>query len=89
VNDPFCLAKPVVESLFFEDVVTSLDANDIRYPPGVKFIGTSGDEHLFYFVIPKSRKKPERILQAINRPTRETALIFMNAWSDTQQSRPP
>jgi hypothetical protein len=89
VNDLFYLAKPVVESLFFEDVITWLDANDIRYTPGVKFTGISGYDHLFNFVIPKSRKEPERIVQAINRPTRETALTFINAWTDTRQTRPP
>ena len=89
VNDLFYLAKPVVESLFFEDVVSRLDANEIRYTPGLKFTGISGYDHLFNFVIPKSRREPERIVQAINRPTRETALSFINAWTDTGQTRPP
>ena len=89
VNDLFYLAKPVVESLFFEDVVAWLDANEIRYTPGAKFTGISGYDHLFNFVIPKSRKQPERIVQAINRPTRESALSFINAWTDTRQTRPP
>jgi hypothetical protein len=88
VNDLFYLAKPVVESLFLEDVVTWLDANDIRYTPGAKFTGISGFDHLFGFVIPKSRKEPERILQAINRPTRDTAESFIHAWTDTRQTRP-
>ena len=89
VNDLFYLAKPVVESLFLEDVVAWLEANEIRYTPGVKFTGISGYDYLFNFVIPKSRKEPERILQAINRPTRETALSFINAWTDTRQTRQP
>ena len=89
VNDLFYLAKPVVESLFFEDVVAWLDANEIRYTPSVKFTGVSGYDHLFHFVVPKSRKQPERIVQAINRPTRDTALTFINAWTDTRQTRPP
>ena len=89
VNDLFYLAKPVVESLFFEDVVAWLDANEIRYTPEIKFTGVSGYDHLFNFVIPKSRKQPERIVQAINRPTRETALSFINAWTDTRETRPP
>jgi hypothetical protein len=55
----------------------------------VKFTGISGYDHLFNFVIPKSRKQPERIVQAINRPTRETALSFINAWTDTRQTRTP
>jgi hypothetical protein len=66
VNDLFYLAKPMVESLFFEDVIAWLDANDIRYTPKAKFTGISGYDHLFDFVIPKSRKQPERMIQAIN-----------------------
>ena len=86
VNDLFYLAKPIVESLFFEDVVW-LDVNDIRYTPRVKFTGTSGFDYLFDFVIPKSRNQPERILQAVTRPTRETALTFIGSWNDTRQVR--
>ena len=87
VNDLFYLAMPLVESLFFEDVVAWLEANEIRYTPKAKFTGTSGYDHLFDFVIPKSRAQPERILQAITRPSRETALSFINAWTDTRQVR--
>jgi Domain of unknown function DUF1828/Domain of unknown function DUF1829 len=89
VSDLFYLASPVVESLFVEDVIAWLDANDIRYTPKVKFTGISEFDHLFHFVIPKSRKQPERVVQAITRPTRETALSFINAWTDTRQVRPP
>src|SRR5580693_4237439 len=88
VNDLFYLAKPIVESLFFEDVVAWLDGNDVRYTPKVKFTGTSGFDHLFDFVIPKSRKQSERIVQAINRPTRDSAESFIHAWSDTREVRP-
>ncbi len=88
VNDLFYLAQPLVESLFFEDVVAWLDANEIRYTPKVKFTGTSGFDHLFDFVIPKSRKQSERIVQAINRPGRESAEAFIHAWSDTREVRP-
>ncbi len=89
VNDLFYLATPIVESLFYEDVVAWLDANDIRYTPNVKFTGVSGYDQHFDFAIPKSRKQPERILQAINRPTRDSALSFINAWGDTRQVRQP
>jgi hypothetical protein len=89
VNDLFYLAKPVVESLFYEDVVGWLDANDIRYTPSVKFTGISGYDQRFDFAIPKSKKQPERIVQAINRPTRDSALLFIHAWGDTRQIRAP
>lgn len=90
VNDLFYLASPVVESLFFEDVIAWLDSSNIRYTPSVKFTGISGFDHLFDFVIPKSpQKEPERIVQAVNRPTRDNAEAFIYAWNDTRQVRPP
>jgi Domain of unknown function DUF1828/Domain of unknown function DUF1829 len=75
INDLFYLAKPIVESLFFEDVVAWLDANDIRYTPRLKFTGTSGYDHLFDFVIPKSRKQPERI-QSGDAPDTRNCPVF-------------
>jgi hypothetical protein len=89
VNDLFYLAKPFIENLFFEDVVVWLDANDVRYTQKVKFTGISGFDHLFNFVIPRSpRKQPERIVQAITRPTRDNAEAFICACSDTREARP-
>ncbi|MEW6263876.1 MAG: DUF1829 domain-containing protein [Thermodesulfobacteriota bacterium] len=89
VNDMFFLAVPMVASLFYEDVVSWLDLHEIRYTPKVKFTGKSGYDHLFDFVIPKSRRQPERILQAINRPNRDTAQALAFAWIDTREVRPP
>lgn len=89
VNDLFYLAEPIVKSIFYEDVVAWLDSIDARYTPKVKFTGVSGYDHLFDFVIPKSRQAPERILRAINRPRRDSAEAFLHAWTDTQQVRSP
>lgn len=89
VNDLFYVADPIIKSLFAEDVVTWLDESDVRYTPKVTFIGTSGYVHHFDFVIPKSRKAPERILRAITRPSRSTAESFIHAWSDTREKRSP
>jgi hypothetical protein len=88
VNDLFYTSKSVVESLFSEDVISWLDTNDVRYTPQVKFTGTSGCDHLFNFVIPKSRQQPERILQAINRPNRDAAESVIHKWTDTREVRP-
>ena len=55
VNDLFYLASPMVASCFYEDVVAWLDLAEIRYTPKVKFTGRSGYDHLFDFVVPRSR----------------------------------
>jgi hypothetical protein len=89
VNDLFYLAAPAVASLFYEDVVAWLELHEIRYIPKVKFTGKSGYDHLFDFVIPKSRSQPERIVQSINRPTRDKAQSIAFSWIDTKDVRPP
>ena len=88
VNDLFYLAEPMVASLFYEDVIAWLDLSEIRYTPKIKFTGQSGYDNLFDFVIPKSKVQPERILQAINRPARDTAESLIYKWTDTRDVRP-
>ena len=89
VNDMFYLAVPMVASLFYEDVVAWLDVHDVRYTPKVKFTGKTGYDHLFDFVIPKSRKQPERIIQTSNRPSRDTAQAVVLSGIDTKEVRSP
>lgn len=88
VHDMFYLASPTVEALFFEDVAAWLDLSDIRYTPCVKFTGKTGFDHMFDFVIPKSRIEPERIIRAINNPSRNAAQNLVMAWLDTREVRP-
>lgn len=88
INDMFMTSKPTVHSLFIEDVRAFLEANDTRYSPGVTFTGQSGFPHRFDFVIPKSKVRPERLLRAINHPTREAAQNVLFAWTDIRHTRP-
>jgi hypothetical protein len=89
VNDLFYLATSTVASIFKEDVIAWLDENSIRYTPNVKFTGKSGYDHRFDFVIPRSQFEPERILQTMNRPNRNTASALNYAWLDTKEVRAP
>ena len=88
VNDLFYLAVPMVSNLFWEDVMSWLNTHEVRYTPRVKFAGKSTYDHMFDFVIPASREYPERILQAINRPNRDTVQSFAFSWLDTKDVRP-
>lgn len=88
VHDMFFLASPTVEAIFYDDVAAWLESLDIRFTSRVKFSGKSGFDHMFDFVIPKSRNASERIIRAINNPNRTTALNLIAAWLDTRASRP-
>ena len=87
VNDLFYLASPFVASLFVEDVSNWLDLANIRYTPKVKLAGKSGYDHMFDFVIPKSREQSERIVQAISNPKKDAAEALVFKWLDTREIR--
>ena len=87
VGDLFYTARPVVASLFNEDVAQWMDASDIRYSPRLKLVGKSKLDHFFDFVIPKSKNAPERILRAINRPNRGTTQAAIFSWEDVKETR--
>lgn len=88
VNDLFYLAEPHVASLFAEDVQAWLDLADVRYSERVKLTGKSGYDHLFEFIIPRSKRQPERLVRLINRPSRDQAESVTFSWIDVREARP-
>jgi len=88
VDDMFYLARPKATNLFYEDVVAWLDESEVRYTPKIKFAGKSGYDHMFDFVIPRSKMRPERIVQAVANPSRNTAESVVLKWVDTRNTRP-
>lgn len=88
VNDLFYLARASVESFFFEDVALWMDDSDIRYTQRVKFSGRTGYDHLFDFVVPKSKREPERLLRVVNNPVKSQAEAVILSWVDTKEARP-
>lgn len=87
VNDMFVMAQPRVAGFFWEDVKGFLDQHDIRYSPRVKISGWSGFDHAIDFLIPKSRTRPERFIQAINAPNKNTIGTYLFALGDTREAR--
>ena len=87
VNDMFVMAQPRVATFFWEDVCVFLDENDIRYSPRVKIAGKSGFDHAIDFLIPKSRTRPERFVQAINAPSKNTIGTYLFVLADTREVR--
>jgi hypothetical protein len=89
INDMFYMASPVVNSLFIEDVGNWLRNADVRALPKVRVTGKSGYDYTFDFAIPASRTAPERIVEAINHPTRDLIKRVAFAWIDTREARSP
>jgi hypothetical protein len=64
-----------------------LEEQDIRFAPTIKLTGRSGFDHVFDFLIPKSRLQPERLLKVFTKPDRERAEGMVFSWVDTREAR--
>jgi hypothetical protein len=83
----FVMGEEHVLSLFKEDVAKFLEANAVPVFPDFKLSGRSGFDHKFDFGLPKTPRKPQRVLQAINNLTKEQALSFAFAVADVKAIR--
>lgn len=88
INDLFVMAEPMVARLFKEDVENYLRLHQIRFTPSVKFTGKSGFDQFFDFVIHESQRRPERVIQAISRPDRQSISVLIFLWTDVKEVRP-
>lgn len=87
VNDMFMTTRENVYSLFIEDVENFLLDSDIRYTENAKFTGKTGYTHKFDFVIPRSKKSPERMINTLNNPTKDKTESLIFTWTDTKETR--
>ncbi|MDI9348456.1 MAG: DUF1828 domain-containing protein [Candidatus Symbiobacter sp.] len=88
VNDMFFLASSNVTSLFFEEVEDWLNENSIAFIKTATFIGKSGFNQMFDYVIPKPKGQPEIIMRIFNNPTRQYAQNLIMAYQDIENTRP-
>ena len=69
------------------DVERFLSLHEIRFTKDINFIGKSGFNHHFDFVIPPSKAVPERVLRTINNPTKNNVSAMIFSWDDARRVR--
>lgn len=87
ISDMFLTTSSRVKGLFFEEVDSFFEENDIRNTPSIMMMGQSGLSHRFDFVIPASRKMPERIVTTLNTPSKQNVQAAIFAWNDVIKTR--
>lgn len=87
VDDLFMTSRSRVSSLFFEEIAQFLSHHDVRYSESLQLAGLSGLSHKVDFLIPSSKKAPERMVKAINSPTRTNIESVLFTYSDVKETR--
>ena len=86
-NDMLFLSSPHIRGIFLDEVSSFFYENDIRFTPSVMFSGKSGLPQRFDFVIPASRKEPERMVLALNNPSKQSVQSAIFSWNDVRDTR--
>ena len=88
IDDLFFTTKDSVKNLFFEDVSTWLDNNNVRYTSDIRIGGRSGFEIKFDFLIPKTQGiAPERYIKTVSNPTEGSIKNAIFGWDDVSAIR--
>ena len=87
INDLFFTSTLHIEKLFWEYVRDWLEKNEVRYSENIKIGGKTGFDQVFNFIIPKSKRFPERFVQAINTPKKENVQSVLFRWEDIKSER--
>ncbi|SUB74433.1 DUF1829 domain-containing protein [Peptoniphilus indolicus] len=87
VSDLYVLNKPSIINIFNEDVKTFFDKNNIRYMEDVVLMGKTNSGTKYDFIIPKSKKAPDRLIQTCNSIELGQTRSFLFGWLDTVDKR--
>ncbi|MCI9456911.1 MAG: DUF1829 domain-containing protein [Oscillospiraceae bacterium] len=87
VSDMLMLAMPNIKNIFSEDVRTFFDDNNIIYTENISVAGRSSYYANYEFVIPKTKKQPERFIVPINSPTQSYIKSTIFTWEDIRGNR--
>ncbi len=89
INDMFMLSRHIVRGLFFEQVKSFLQNNEVHFGISITLKGKSGMDHNFDFHIAPARDKPEILIQAIGRPEKQTIITkVLFPYEDVRAKRP-
>jgi len=88
VSDMLLTAKNTVASIFSEEITTFFEENNVFFSPDLGFIGKTGNQQTFDFVIPHSKIKNEKLIKAINTPSADNYTYPLFSFIDVQEIRP-
>lgn len=88
LNDLYLTSRTNIISIFFEEVLTFLDEEEIVYVNDINLTGKSGLSHKFDFLIPKQTRKSnkEALIKTINNPKKNNIETTLFLFDDIRNS---
>lgn len=83
IDDMHYTTQASRENVFKKEVKSWLTKREVPYESDKTFVGKSGVDHKFDFVLSKSNC-PERLVSSLNRPDKFSAQVVAYSWIDTK-----
>ena len=87
INDLYMTSRSNTISIFADEIKDFFNEKNVIYSQDVSFVGQTGFNHKFDFLVPKIKDKKETIIKSINSPTKDKVLLTLFQWEDTQKTR--
>jgi len=87
IDDLYIVSPENVKDLFFDEIRTYFDANDIFYSENFSVLGKTETIYTYDYHLQRTREKPERFCRGINRLNQPRRDMTLFNWIDTQDKR--
>lgn len=84
VSDMLLTTRNTVASIFFDEVSSYFEKKEVLFIRNTGFIGKSGYQQTFDFVIPHFKKKKEKLIQTVNTPSSDNYTATLFSFIDVQ-----
>ncbi|SEN98879.1 protein of unknown function DUF1828 [Amphibacillus marinus] len=88
ISDMLLTSKNTAVSIFTEEITNYFYDREVIFSPDLGFIGKTGNQQNFDFVIPHSKSKREKLIKAVNTPSADNYTNTLFPFADVENIRP-
>jgi|SRR5690625_878186 len=87
ITDMLLTSRNTVASIFTEEIEDYFEENNVIFTPRMGFLGKTGNQQTFDFIIPHSKKSNEKLIKAVNKATSRNYINTLFPFTDIQSIR--
>lgn len=87
ISDMLLTSRNTVINIFTEEIREYFEEKDVIYSPDLGFMGKTGNQQTFDFVIPHRKKSNEKLIKAVNKPTANNYMNTLFPFTDVRRVR--
>lgn len=87
ISDMMLTSRNTVMSIFTEEIKVYFEEKNVIFSPDLGFMGKTGNQQTFDFVIPHTKRSNEKLIKAVNKATSNNYMNTLFPFTDVQSVR--